>query len=459
MGFFSKLVGVAAPIVGGIFGGPAGAAIGSALGGAVAGKSSSGGGAQTATQTTQQQMDPRNAAILYGNGTPGNQGLLSQYQGYLNAPQSAGTAAFGNAATGFLGGQGSTIMNQLQAGATGMLNSNTAAPQSTAANAGAANTYNSQNAMAAQFNGPRQGNMDLSGAYDKVINGDAAANPYLTGALQSAVDQTNTSYDRNQTNLTNNLQRNVLPGIRSNSVLAGQYGGTRQGIAEGNAISDYTNQLSSANLALGQANSANTIGAQAQSYNQGQDRSLAALQGLSGQQFGAASQTSAQQQQTNLANANAQNAAAANNANAYNNQNQFNAGLQQQSGLANQSAQLQTNALNSNNQQAGMAGLSGLLSNAYGYAQNQNNYDINRAGQVNGLLAPYLGMGGSTVSNSSQQMPSNTGANILGGATAGLGLFNGIKNSGLLGDWGSSGASNIQPNTWMPSAQNITPYR
>lgn len=36
--FFKKLVGVAAPIVGGIFGGPAGAALGSSIGGAIGGQ-------------------------------------------------------------------------------------------------------------------------------------------------------------------------------------------------------------------------------------------------------------------------------------------------------------------------------------------------------------------------------------------------------------------------------------
>lgn len=37
MGFFSSLVGIAAPIIGGIVGGPAGAAVGASIGGAVAG--------------------------------------------------------------------------------------------------------------------------------------------------------------------------------------------------------------------------------------------------------------------------------------------------------------------------------------------------------------------------------------------------------------------------------------
>lgn len=380
-----------------ILGAVAGPVISTVAGGLFGGKGSSQSG--TTTTTTQQQLDPRAAAILYGDGT--KQGLLSQYQNFLNKPQQGGGAAFGNYADMMLGGQGSTILNQLQGGATSLLNGG---PQSAAATP--AGYYVNQGT---QVKAPSQNNLDLSSAYANTIYGNAGANPYLTNALQSAVDQTNTAYKKNQTDLTNNLQRNILPGISSNAILSGGFGGSRQGIAQGNALSDYTNQLNNANLQLAQTNSANTTGAQAQAYNQGQDRSLAALQGLSGQQYGTASQNANLAQQANL-----QNQQLANNTSQFNSaqeskNNQFNAGLSSQ------------------NQQAGLAGLSGLLSNLYGYANNQNNYDINRASQVNGLLAPYLSLGGSTTS--SQPYYQNTGANILGGATAGLGLYNGIKNA------------------------------
>lgn len=433
MGFFSKLVGVAAPIVGGVLGGPAGAALGSAIGGAVAGKSSGGG---KVSSTSQQQLDPRNSAILYGDGTPSNQGLLSQYQSYMNQPQNASNAAFGGAAQQFLGGQGAGLLGNI-GGAAGRLTNGQGPQSATTDYYHSAKVVPTDAYQSANVGAPGQNNMDLSGAYDRVINGNAGANPYLTSALQAGVDQTNTSFQKNQTDLTNNLQRNILPGISSNAVLAGQYGGTRQGIAQGNAISDFTNQLNSSNTAIGQANSANTIGAQAQAFNQGQDRSLAALQNLSGQQYGVASQNAAAQNaasaQANagLISANAQNAAA------YNGASQFN--------LSNQQQNNQFNAgLNQSGQIAGMAGSSNLLNNAYSYAQNQENQGINRATQVNGLLAHYLGMGGSTTS--SQQLPNNTGANILGGATAGLGLFNTAKNSGFFDGWGSNpGAQNIMP--------------
>ena len=483
--------------------------------------------------TTKQELDPRAQAIIYGDGTSENPGLLKQYQELGKTPQNAGTSAFGNASAGWLGGQGGSILDQLQKGATGLMNNPTVAPQSTAAqsagalsnaalsnaalsnaaqstaaqsvaaSAGDPRTYNVLNAQASQIQAPNQNGVDLTKSYNDIIYGDAGANPYLTKSLQAGVDLTNAGFNKNVNTLTDNLRRNVLPGIRSNSVLAGQYGSSRQGIAEGNALSDYTRQLNDANSVLAAQNSANTTGAQAAAYNAGKDRALSATQSLGGQQYGVAQQNAAMQQQTTMANVGAQNTAAAQNANAFNNQNQFNAGLQQQTGLANQSAQqqtglanqsaqqqtglanqsaqqqtglanqsaqqqngqfnaglqqqtglanqsaqLQTNGLNSTNQQAGLGALSGLLSNAYGYAQNQDNYAINRAGQINGILGPYLGAGGST--NTTQPYASNTAANILGGATAGLGLYNGIRNA-----YGTPNAQNVQP--YQAGAQNVQP--
>jgi hypothetical protein len=476
MGFLSSILSPLASVAGGIFGGPAGAAIGGALGGALSGKS--GGSVQSGNQTVtqQQQLDPRVQGYLFGDGTAANPGLIAQNIALGQQPQNAQTAAFGGAAQNFLGGQGGNILNQLQGGASNLLGSSIQAPQAQAQGAlnslsggFQSNQVTSAGApavQAAQINAPSQNSLDLKGAYNNFINGNAGANPYLTSALQSGVDQTNASFQKNQTDLTNNLQRNVLSGIRSNSVLSGQYGGSRQGIAEGNAIGDYTNQLNNANLQLGLANSANTTGAQAQAFNQGQDRSLSALQNLSNQQYGVASQNANLQQQAGLANqaatqnnnqfnagqgqqTNLANTAAANQLQQFNAQqaqqnNQFNAGAQNQTNLANLQAQLGTNSLNSANQATGLQGLSGLLGQVYGYGQNQDNYALNRAGQTNSLLAPYL----SANSSSSTQTPvySNPGGNILGGAAAGLGLYNQFANLG-----GGSGNSNTGYNTFNVS--------
>lgn len=456
-----------------ILGAAAAPVVGSVVGGLFGGKGSSQSGTQT--QTTQQQMDPRIQSMLFGDGTDVNKGLLSQYQGYLNNPQSAGTANFGNQAQQLLGSQGNNILGQLQSGASGLLNSNISAPQAgSAQSAGLQNYTNAQVTPAngasviwnkgAQVSAPSQNNTDLTGAYQNFISGQSGNNPYLNSALQAGVDATNAGFNKNVSTTTDALN-SALGGIRGNSVLAGQYGSSRQGVAEGNALKGYTQQLTDANSLLAAQNSANTTAQQAASYNAGQDRALSATQGLGAQQYGVAGQNAANSQQAQLQNQSLanqtdqfntsqlnniglNNAQLAQNNGQFNstlgqNNNQFNANLWQNNNQFNAQQQSGTNALNSQNQQAGLAGLSGLLNNIYGYANNQDNAGINRATQVNGLLAPYLS------ANSSQTTTSptytNTGANILGGATAGLGLYNGIKNAFSSGNTAASTGGGYVP--------------
>lgn len=382
-------------------------AIGMGAGALLGGKGGSSTGSTTATQ--QQQLDPRMQTLLYGDGTDANKGLLPQVAANGTAPRSPGLGNFGSGMDSYLGGWGTDNFMRAQQAAQQLMETKNGAPQ-----IGNMAAMVPALVQGAQVNAPSQNSLNLSGAYDRMINGDAGANPYLTKALQSGVDQTNASFAKNQTDMTNNLQRNVLPGIRSNSVLAGQYGGSRQGIAEGNAISDYTNQLNSANTQLGLANSANTTGAQAQAFNQGQDRSLNALNTLSGQQYatagqnaqmqnGAISQEAANTQQAGLTNMNMQN-----------NINQ-----------ANLQAKLNTNQLNSANQATGIGLSSGLLGQAANYGTANDAYAGNKLGQTAGLLGQFAGAGAS--STSTQPYYTNTAGNILGGATGALGLYNSFK--------------------------------
>lgn len=46
--------------------------------------------------------------------------------------------------------------------------------------------------------------------------------------------------------VTDNLQRNIMPGIRSNAVAAGGFGGSRQGVVEANAMKDANQTISDA---------------------------------------------------------------------------------------------------------------------------------------------------------------------------------------------------------------------
>lgn len=403
MGWLMDNLGTIGSAVGSYFGGPIGGTIGGTLGNAIGGGGSKQTGNQTITQ--QQQIDPRIDQMLFGgsNGNGPQAGLLSQYQGMLGQPQNAGAKIYGQAGDNYVGKFGAYDMEQARNAANGLMAGNTAAP-----------TMGAASMTAAQVNAPSQNGLNLSGSYDKFINGDAGANPYLTKSIQGGIDQSTNQFKQMQDESTNNLMRNVLPSIRSNSVLSGQYGGSRQGIAEGNAISDFTKQQQQAATQFGQNNTNQAVGAQANSFNQGQDRALSATQGLGAQQYGVASQNATMQQQANQANAN----------------------FQQSANQNNQQAQLGTNALNSANTQAGMSGLTGILNNAGIQAQNQDSYALNQAGKVNGLLTPYLGVNGN--STTSQPLYQNSGGQLLGGITAGLGMYNGLNKNGAFNGSGSN---------------------
>lgn len=429
MGLFSSLL----PIAGGFLGNTllpgVGGALGSALGGALAG----GSGSQqsgTTTSTTQQQIDPRLQSLLYVDGGSGNTGLLQQIAQQAQQGQSGGLKGFGAGIDSYLGGWGTNNFLSSQQAAQRLQDSQLGAPQ--AQNTNAANFGFSD---AAKVQAPAQNNIDLTGSYNRFINGDAGANPYLTKSLQAGVDATNAGFNKNISTTTDALN-NSLAGIRSNSVLAGQYGGSRQGIAEGNALKGYTQQLNDANSLLAAQNSANTTAAQAQAFNQGQDRALAATQGLGAQQYGVASQNAANQQQTAL-----------NNANNFQGAEIANAGLRQGVNLANLQAQLQTNGQNSQNQAAGIGLSSGLLGQAAQYGNQYANADWQKLLQGSGALAPYTGAG-ATQTQSSPYF-TNGAANALSGATGALSLYNMLK-----GNSGSSGvpsSASYAANDWFTS--------
>jgi hypothetical protein len=255
-------------------------------------------------------------------------------------------------------------------------------------------------AVGSHVQAPSQNGVDLSGAYKGMIYGDPAANPYLTGAIQKGINQSNNAFTNMQTNATTNLMRNILPSIRSDSVLAGQYGGSRQGIAEGNAIGDFARGQQQAIGQFGQNNTDAAVAAQAGAFDNGQNRALSAMQGLGAQQYATAMQ----------------------NANTNNQAEFMNVGNQFDASKANA-------GLNLAGQQAGAGLLSGLNNNAYNVATNQDQYALNNATKVNNLLTPYIGMG--QTQTNSQPLYQNQGGSMFGGALMGSqlasGLMGGIK--------------------------------
>ena len=456
MGFLKDLVGIAAPIAGTFLGGPVGGALGGALGGLVSGS----GQPKSTTSTQQQKMDPRMEQILFGGG--GQQGLLSQFQGMLNAPRSDAANAFAGANANYLSQVGGHDLGEIRHAALQSMNGN-GAPTSTAAQSAgpagvtAPTTYAEQISNPAFMQGnmvqaPSQNNLNLSASFDSLINGPAGANPYLTGAIQKGINQSTNAFGNMITDAKAATQ-DVLGNIRGNSVLAGQYGGSRQGLAEGKAIESMNTNLARAASQFGQNNTDAAVAAQAGAYDADRNRQLAATQGLSGQQYATAFKdtdtrnmaeltnvnmvnnllgtNTALRQQTSQANADRQQQANLYNAGQTQQNNQFNAGLQQQTGLANQQAQLSTNAQNNGALLGGAGLLSGLLGQVQGTVNQNDNWALNRAQGVNSLLAPYLGANSSTTNT--QPLYSNP----TGNAIAGLGM--GAQLGGLFG--GSTGSS------------------
>lgn len=328
----------------------------------------------------QSQLDPRAQSLLYGEGA--DPGLLAQYKDILNKPQDAALDAYGKNNLSYLGNAGADQQLQHTA-AAGLIGDGTQ---------GRINTQSY--AVGNQVQAPGQNGMDLSGSYDKFINGTPGANPYLTGAIQKGINQSSNAFG-NMVSDAKNATNDVLGGIRGNSVLTGQYGGSRQGVAEGKAIESMNTQLGRAASQFGQNNTDAAVAAQAGAYDTDQGRALAATQGLGAQQYNVAQQ---------------------------------NANTKNQAEFMNINNALDTAKANQGAVIAGIGATSGLLGNAYNVGQNQDQYSTNQAIKGNGLLQPYLGTPGAA------PQYQNTAGNILGGATAGAAL--GSK----LGNWFSGGS-------------------
>ncbi|HEX7644862.1 MAG TPA: hypothetical protein VF472_21890 [Burkholderiaceae bacterium] len=386
--------------------------------------SQSGKSSGSATSTQQNTIDPKLAPLLYG--TNGQGGLLNEITTAANAPRSPGMQTFGTAADNYMGNNGAMQLNGMTQAADNLMNGHISAP-----------TTSSPWAGTARVSAPNQNNLNLSPAYANMIYGNSGANPYLTGAIQQGIDQANTAYGNLQTNATRNLVNNILPSLRAGAVTAGGYGGSRQQIAEGNAVGDFSNAMAQAAGQVGQNNTDAAVGAQSTSYNQGQDRSLNAMENLSSSQYGTADMNAQLEEQSALANAQ----------------------MQEQTNLANLNSQLQTNTLNSSNTATGINAASGVLGSAYTYGGNNDTYALNKLGTATGLLSPYTGYGGSV----QQTVPlySNPMGNALGGASAGLGLYNAYRNATAGSGGGGNGMSIWNWNTGgndgytMPGGESI----
>ena len=342
------------------------------------GASQTGNSTSTSNSTTKTTLDPAIQSLIFGNN--GSGGLLSQFSSLLNKPQDANMDRYGQIAQNYLGTYGADDYNALHNTANGLMGGNTAALAGIPAYA-----------VGNKVQAPAQNGIDLSGTFNTLLGGGNT--DALMKSLQAGNALTNEQLAQNQGNTISNFQKTVLPSIRGGAIAAGQYGSSRQGIAEGNAIGDLTKQLNDQNTQVSLANSANNANALAGAYENGQNRALSAAQGLSGQQYGVAGQ----------------------NANTANQAEFMNVGNSYDASKFNASTQNQVNQANSGNRAVGAGLLSGLMGQAYGVGTNQNNYQLGQYGAINSLLAPYLNANATTTTNgtSSQPIYENRGQSFL----------------------------------------------
>lgn len=215
------------------------------------------------------------------------------------------------------------------------------------------------------------GNLDPSGAYAQMLSGQVS--PYLNEQAKAITDQAN-----------QNLSLNVMPSIRGGAQSAGQYGSSRQGIAEGVAAGLSNQGLSSA------------------------------LSGLYGNAWN---------------NAQNQMASAANTLGNYGvSNNQFNANLGMNQNAQNmQAANQALNARQTGQNMGASAYQTGnaAVQDAYNTQNTIAQYPWQNLKNYQSVINPMAGMG----SSSSTPYYTNTANNILGGAMAGYGLLGGNKNN------------------------------
>lgn len=185
---------------------------------------------------------------------------------------------FGQSLTpGIAGG----INEQLQAGSNPL---SQALQQQLGPQAGAFSQIFGQdpNAQAIGPQGTQGGGTDAGSAIQQLLQGGGGQNPFLDQLVQGAAQ-----------GQINNFQRNILPGISSEAQQAGQIGGSRQGIAEGIAGSDLSQQI--ANLSQGIRGEA--FGTQVGAQGQALQNILSAQQGdqAAGIQAGGLNQQNFQQ--------------------------------------------------------------------------------------------------------------------------------------------------------------------
>lgn len=295
-------------------------------------------------------------------------------------------------------------MQYIQSGAGGVMRGDFDTNFGNVANIQGVNNISApQTSMVAARQG--QGALDPTGALGQMLSGDVS-NPYLENQAFAMMG-----------NMARNLNENVMPGIRSEALASGQYGGSRQGIAEGLAMSRMNQDLAPALTNMFGNAYENAQGRMAGAAGQLNDQAYNNAQANAGRMFGA-DQFNAQNQL---------------------NTQQFNANL----GLQNNQQQLARNTQNLQNRMQGLGAMQAgqqMQDNTFnsymGALGMPQAYNQNNLTNYANLVSQTAGMGGTqSQTNYKNPIASALGGGLAGGAVmgpmgaaigGGLGLLGGL---------------------------------
>ena len=442
--------------------------------------SGGGGGTKTAPPTTtttttdipawakqywsnpQSVYDPKTGNYTAGAGSTGPMGLMEQASNFANqyknlSPQeqqllSDYQTTLGGRNVGIenMQGLGSNLQNDLTSGRyntnfsdvgnTDYSNIDAATAEAATAEAALSNLMNARSA---------QGVLDPTSSLSQILKGDPTTNPYLAQMNQASINQAMQGYN----DALQKTAQNVLPQIKQDAFASGQYGGSRQGIAEG----IIGQQLGINARDLGQR--AMDTGAQLYggAFENAQQRMAAAAGDLNTQAAQNEQFNAENQQAVNLANMQALNNMRQFNATSLNDMGQFNATSLNDMGQFNANNALQNAQYNADlglkNRSMSMEQAQNNLNNALQayntgkatYADVTSAQDALYGAQTDaektqmqryldmlniqqGVYGNASGLGGtSSGTTSGQQYSSNTMGNILGGLAGAGGLLSMFK--------------------------------
>jgi hypothetical protein len=256
--------------------------------------------------------------------------------------------------------------------------------------------------------GQTLGEVDPTTSLKRLLSGQID-NPYLNAINQGNINQSMQGYN----DMLQNLNQQVMPGINSDAFAAGQYGGSRQGIAQGLALQQAernARDLTQSNVTAGNQLFGNAY-QNAQQNMYGTANSLMSLAGQN-QQFNASNLNNMEQfnagnmlqkgqfdtgQQNNMEQFNA--------ANLLQN-NQYGANLENQFALSNAKNAADVSTANAGyTTQAGLANANNTLSQSQFNANAYNNAALNNMQQSNNMSQFNSNLG---LQNNTQQMGQTT---------------------------------------------------